>query len=57
MTNAHIAAVQAEAEELARKVESLNAENVSLKSEINRLAENSGKLRVENAALMVLLFT
>ncbi|KAK4266941.1 hypothetical protein QN277_023798 [Acacia crassicarpa] len=43
---------QAEAEELARKVESLNAENVTLKSEINRLTDNSEKLRAENAALM-----
>ncbi|XP_004494783.1 common plant regulatory factor 1 isoform X2 [Cicer arietinum] len=42
---------QAEAEELARKVESLNAESASLKSEINRLAESSEKLRMENAAL------
>ncbi|XP_054784102.1 G-box-binding factor 3 isoform X2 [Prosopis cineraria] len=43
---------QAETEELARKVESLNTENVTLKSEINRLSENSEKLRAENAALM-----
>lgn len=42
---------QAEAEELARKVESLNAESASLRSEINRLAENSERLRMENAAL------
>ncbi|KAK7338010.1 hypothetical protein VNO77_18605 [Canavalia gladiata] len=42
---------QAETEELARKVESLNAENVSLKSEINRLIESSEKLREENATL------
>ncbi|XP_072094163.1 common plant regulatory factor 1 isoform X4 [Arachis hypogaea] len=42
---------QAETEELARKVESLSAENVLLKSEINRLAESSGKMRVENATL------
>lgn len=42
---------QAEAEELARKVESLNAENVTLKSEINRLAESSEKVKVENATL------
>ncbi|RDY03328.1 Common plant regulatory factor 1, partial [Mucuna pruriens] len=42
---------QAEAEELGRKVESLNAENASLKSEINRLTEGSEKLRVENATL------
>ncbi|KAE9605705.1 hypothetical protein Lal_00025255 [Lupinus albus] len=43
---------QAEAEELARKVDNLNAENVSLKSEINQLAESSEKLRVENATMM-----
>lgn len=43
---------QAETEELGRKVETLNAENVSLKSELNRLTENSEKLRLENAKLM-----
>ncbi|KAL3030687.1 hypothetical protein AAZX31_03G233900 [Glycine max] len=42
---------QAETEELARKVESLNAENATLKSEINRLTESSEKMRVENATL------
>ncbi|XP_020974084.1 common plant regulatory factor 1 isoform X3 [Arachis ipaensis] len=42
---------QAETEELARKVESLSAENVLLKSEINRLTESSEKMRVENATL------
>ncbi|XP_021748041.1 common plant regulatory factor 1-like [Chenopodium quinoa] len=42
---------QAETEELARRVETLNAENLALKSEINQLAENSQKLRLENAAL------
>ncbi|CAK8544884.1 unnamed protein product [Lathyrus sativus] len=42
---------QAEAEELARKVDALNAESASLKSEINRLAESSEKLKMENAAL------
>ncbi|OIW04616.1 hypothetical protein TanjilG_30514 [Lupinus angustifolius] len=42
---------QAEAEELARKVDNLTAENVSLKSEINQLDESSEKLRVENATL------
>ncbi|KAL1367022.1 hypothetical protein HN51_021074 [Arachis hypogaea] len=42
---------QAEAEELARKVENLTAENVSLKSEINQLSESSEKLRVENTTL------
>jgi plant G-box-binding factor len=46
--------VQAETEELARKVESLNAENVTLKSEINRLSESSEKMRLENATLRVL---
>ncbi|MEI4872592.1 bZIP transcription factor, partial [Klebsiella pneumoniae] len=39
---------QAEAEELAIKVDSLTAENVTLKSEINRLTENSEKLKNEN---------
>ncbi|KAJ7951255.1 Common plant regulatory factor 1-like protein [Quillaja saponaria] len=43
---------QVEAEELARKVESLTDEHVTLKSEINRLTESSEKLRVENATLM-----
>ncbi|KAI4369854.1 hypothetical protein MLD38_018255 [Melastoma candidum] len=43
---------QAEAEELARKVESLMAENMALKSEISRLTESSEKLRVENSSLM-----
>lgn len=42
---------QAETEELALKVESLTAENVALKSEINQLAEKSEKLRHENAAM------
>lgn len=51
----HIRCIQAEAGELARKVESLNSENVTLKSEISWLTENSEKLRVENATLMVLL--
>ncbi|KAK3005363.1 hypothetical protein RJ639_015466 [Escallonia herrerae] len=43
---------QAEAEELAIKVESLTAENMTLKSEISCLAENSRKLKLENATLM-----
>ncbi|KAI4311457.1 hypothetical protein MLD38_036351 [Melastoma candidum] len=43
---------QAEAEELARKVESLMEENTALKSEISRLTESSEKLRVENSSLM-----
>ncbi|KAJ1381415.1 G-box binding protein, multifunctional mosaic region [Sesbania bispinosa] len=42
---------QAETEELARKVDGLTAENMTLKSEINQLTENSEKLRMENAAL------
>ncbi|KAF3439911.1 hypothetical protein FNV43_RR18189 [Rhamnella rubrinervis] len=42
---------QAETEELSHKVESLNADNVALKSEIKRLSENSEKLRIENAKL------
>jgi plant G-box-binding factor len=45
--------MQAETEELAHKVESLNAENVAIKSELERLTENSEKLRLENATLMV----
>ncbi|KAA8516134.1 hypothetical protein F0562_019313 [Nyssa sinensis] len=43
---------QAEAEELGMRVESLNTENMTLKSEINRLTENSEKLKLENATLM-----
>lgn len=43
---------QAETEELAKRVESLNAENAALKSEINQLVENSQKLRHENATLV-----
>lgn len=43
---------QAEAEELAKKVNSLTAENMALKSEISRLTENSDKLRLENTTLM-----
>nr|ANS71549.1 bZIP protein 5 [Lonicera japonica] len=43
---------QAEAEELAIKVESLTAENMTLKSEINLLTEKSEKLKLENAKLM-----
>lgn len=42
---------QAEAEELAKRVDSLTAENMTLKSEINRLAENSVKLKLENTML------
>ena len=54
MTNTHTPAAQAETEELARKVESLNSENETLKSELNRLTESSEKMRVENATLRVL---
>ncbi|XP_010261473.1 PREDICTED: common plant regulatory factor 1-like isoform X2 [Nelumbo nucifera] len=43
---------QAETDELAMKVESLSAENIALRTEINRLTENSEKLKLENAALM-----
>ncbi|KAL2468973.1 G-box-binding factor 3 [Forsythia ovata] len=43
---------QAEAEELAVKVQALNTENMTLKSEIDKLMENSEKLKVENATLM-----
>ncbi|KAB2070140.1 hypothetical protein ES319_A08G136800v1 [Gossypium barbadense] len=43
---------QAETEELARKVESLTAENATLRSEINQLTEKSEKLRLENATLV-----
>ncbi|KAG9132544.1 hypothetical protein Leryth_008457 [Lithospermum erythrorhizon] len=43
---------QAEAEELAVKVQSLTALNMSLKSEIIKLAENSKKLKLENTAIM-----
>ena len=46
--------IQAEMEELARRVESLTAENAALKSEINQLVENSQKLRRENATLTVI---
>ncbi|KAI3701282.1 hypothetical protein L2E82_45934 [Cichorium intybus] len=43
---------QAEAEELAVKVDALNSENLSLRSEINRLTDNSEKLKLQNAELM-----
>ncbi|KAL6575670.1 Disordered region downstream of MFMR [Orobanche hederae] len=43
---------QAEAEELAVKVQSLTAENMNLKSEINKLMESSQQLKLENAALV-----
>ncbi|OEL17863.1 hypothetical protein BAE44_0021118 [Dichanthelium oligosanthes] len=47
--------IKAETEELATQVESLTAENTSLRSEIGRLTESSEKLRLENSALMVKL--
>lgn len=43
---------QAENEELIVTYESLNVENMALKSEINQLKENSEKVRCENASLM-----
>ncbi|KAI3787411.1 hypothetical protein L1987_41864 [Smallanthus sonchifolius] len=43
---------QAEAEELAVKVEALTAENLNLKSEINRLTDTSEKLKLQNTKLM-----
>lgn len=43
---------QAEAEELAIKVGALTSENLTLKSEINRLTDNSKKLKFQNAKLM-----
>ncbi|GAB4844555.1 Common plant regulatory factor, variant 2 [Ancistrocladus abbreviatus] len=46
------AIIHAETEELGRRVESLSAENMALKSEINQLMGNSEKLRSENASLM-----
>nr|AGT17125.1 G-box binding factor [Saccharum hybrid cultivar R570] len=46
---------QAETQELATQVESLTAENTSLRTEIGRLTESSEKLRLENSALMVKL--
>ncbi|CAI9292100.1 unnamed protein product [Lactuca saligna] len=42
---------QAEAEELAIKVDALTSENLTLKSEINRLTDNSEKLKLQNAKL------
>lgn len=43
---------QAETEELAKKVQSLTAENLRLKSEINKLTESSEQLKLENATMM-----
>lgn len=48
---------QAEAEELAMRVQSLTGENLILKSEINKLMETSEKLKLDNAALMERLKT
>ncbi|KAL8167635.1 hypothetical protein V2J09_009134 [Rumex salicifolius] len=42
----------AEMEELSRKVDALSAENMALKSEINKLVEDGEKLKSENAALV-----
>ncbi|KAG8363281.1 hypothetical protein BUALT_Bualt19G0005800 [Buddleja alternifolia] len=44
--------VQAEAKELATKVQTLTSENMTLKSEMNKLLESSKKLKLENATLM-----
>ncbi|KAG2295888.1 hypothetical protein Bca52824_042557 [Brassica carinata] len=44
--------LQAETEELARKVEALTAENMALRSELNQLNEKSDKLRGANATLL-----
>ncbi|XP_021726799.1 G-box-binding factor 3-like isoform X4 [Chenopodium quinoa] len=43
---------QAEMEELGKKVDNLNVENLALRSEINKLVEDSEKLRSENSSLM-----
>ncbi|XP_071937333.1 transcriptional activator TAF-1-like isoform X4 [Coffea arabica] len=43
---------QAETEELAKKVQSLTAENLSLKSEMHKLTESSERLKLENATMM-----
>ncbi|XP_069147939.1 transcriptional activator TAF-1 isoform X2 [Solanum lycopersicum] len=43
---------QAEAEELAIRVQALTGENLTLRSEINKLMENSEKLKLDNATLM-----
>ncbi|XP_059634299.1 common plant regulatory factor 1-like isoform X2 [Cornus florida] len=43
---------QAESEELAKTVESLTTENMSLKTEITRLTDNSKKVKLENITLM-----
>ncbi|XP_062074497.1 G-box-binding factor 3-like [Humulus lupulus] len=46
---------QAEYDELVRRWDSLNMENSALKSELRQLQDDSEKLRLENAALMVKL--
>lgn len=46
---------QVVSEELLIRYESFNVENMVLKSELNQLKEDSEKLRLENAALRVLL--
>lgn len=43
---------QAEAEGLGTRVESLTTENLTLKSEINRLTVNSSNLKLQNAKLL-----
>ncbi|XP_020525961.1 common plant regulatory factor 1 isoform X2 [Amborella trichopoda] len=43
---------QKESEQLAIRVEELNAENIDLKSQLNHLLENSKKLQQENSMLM-----
>ncbi|XP_073029914.1 common plant regulatory factor 1-like isoform X2 [Primulina eburnea] len=43
---------QAEHEELTIKVQALTSENMNIKSEINKLINNSEKLKLENATLM-----
>ncbi|XP_048421611.1 common plant regulatory factor 1 isoform X3 [Pyrus x bretschneideri] len=43
---------QAETEELAQQVDALSAKNVALKSEINRLTENSATLKLEKTTLL-----
>ncbi|KZV38026.1 transcriptional activator TAF-1 [Dorcoceras hygrometricum] len=43
---------QAEHEELTIKVQALTSENMTIKSEINKLINNSEKLKLENVALM-----
>lgn len=47
--------IQAEVEELGTKIESLTEQNLSLKSEINRLTVHSANLELQNAKLLVLV--